>query len=331
MKTSHTYAGVPHLKGDARFNRSLAQVVKSTQTDSSNGFGGFSALIDFKKYKFRDPLLVTATDGVGTKLELARYQNKHDSIGVDLIAMSVNDLITCGAKPILFLDYFAAGAFNKERILEVLRGIARGCREAGCSLVGGETAIMPGFYGRTQYDLAGFSVGLVERKSVIRGSGVQSGDVILGLASSGFHSNGYSLLRKVFTKRELSGRIGHKLLTPTRIYVKACLDVIRKVRVNAIANITGGGFYDNIPRVLSQSLGARIIQKSWRQDPLFGEVKKRSKYSTEQMFRTFNMGIGMVFILKKSVVTQVQKILLKHQVHSWPIGHITKETGVQIV
>ncbi len=330
MKKLEFYAGVPHLKGDAAFNRSLGNIVRATTSNHSNSFGGFSALFDFKPLNFKDPLLVATTDGVGTKLELAELAGKYDTIGIDLVAMSVNDLITCGAQPVLFLDYFASGTFDRKKTLSVVRGIAQGCREAGCALLGGETAIMPGFYPGAKYDLAGFSVGFVERSKVIHGKSVRAGDQILGLASSGFHSNGYSLVRKVFTKKELSGKVGQKLLTPTKIYVKPVLDVISKVNVHAIANITGGGIYDNLPRVLPKGLGARIYRESWPINPLFLEVQKRARYSNYQMAHTFNMGIGMVLVLSESDVRAAKKILLRHGVTSWEIGVIEKQNGILI-
>ena len=330
MGKLESYAGVPHLKGDPAYNQILARLARSTQNSAAGGFGGFSALIDLKKFHFRDPLLVSTTDGVGTKLELARLLGKHGTIGIDLVAMCVNDLITSGARPIFFLDYFASGVFDRKTTIKVISGIAQGCREAGCALVGGETAIMPDYYGDSKYDLAGFAVGLVERSKVIDGRSVRVGDVLLGLASSGFHSNGYSLLRKVFGKRELSGAIGRRLLTPTRIYVKPVLDLIQEVRVGAIAHITGGGFRDNLPRVLPKGLGVRIIRKSWTIDPLFFEVQKRSGYSDEQMHHTFNMGIGMVLVLKRVDVPQARLTLKRHGINSWPIGTVEKGKGVRI-
>lgn len=330
MTTPESYAGVPHLKADRNFNRTLERFSRSTQTRGRFRFGGYSALFDLKKMKFRHPLLAATTDGVGTKLDLARRVGRHDTIGVDLVAMSVNDLITCGAKPVLFLDYFAAGAFDRKRTQEVMRGIARGCRESGCVLAGGETAIMPGFYTDSTYDLAGFAVGFVEQSRVIHGRHVKRGHVLLGLASSGFHANGFSLIRKIFTKEELSGRVGQKLLTPTRIYVKPVLEVIRKVRVDAIAHITGGGFYDNLPRVLPKGLGARVFRGSWPVDRLFSEVRRRARYSERKMFHTFNMGIGMVLILPRAGVVRAQQFLRKYGVASWEIGVVT-EGSVRVV
>lgn len=324
------YAGVPHLKGDRSYNQVLAKLVRSTQGRIHSSFGGFSSLFDIQKLKLCHPILVSTTDGVGTKLELARLLGKHDTIGIDLVAMCVNDLVTCGAQPVIFLDYFATGKFDRAKTIQVIKGIAQGCREAGCALVGGETAIMPDFYSDSKYDLAGFSVGFVERSKVIDGQKVKAGDVLLGLASSGFHSNGYSLLRKVFTKKELSGKIGRKLLTPTRIYVKPVLEITRKVQVGAIVNITGGGFYDNLPRVLPKGLGVRVIKRSWPVDELFSEVQRRSRYSDRQMLHTFNMGVGMMLVLSRTDAKQAQHILDKTKISSWIIGAVKKGSEILV-
>ncbi|MBI3314112.1 MAG: phosphoribosylformylglycinamidine cyclo-ligase [Candidatus Omnitrophica bacterium] len=338
MKTNWTYekAGVPHLKGDPAYNREIVKLIRSTHTPGVLGSAtGFAALFDFKKAGVRDPLLVSSTDGVGTKLEIARLQGRHDTIGIDLVAMCVNDLITCGAKPIFFLDYYAAGKFNPRITREVLKGIADGCREAGCALVGGETAIMPGFYNHNQdfaqYDVAGFSVGVVDRKKVITGKNIRKGDAILGLASSGFHSNGYSLLRKIFTEKDLKGKLGKELLTPTRIYVKPVLKVAQNVSVGGIVNITGGGFVDNLPRVIPAGLGATIYMGSWPVPRLFDFVRDSGNISDFEMMRTFNLGIGMVLILKSARISQAQRILKKSGISSWVIGKITRGQGVQAV
>jgi len=326
---SASYAGVPHLKGDRSYNRVLASLAKSTQKNQTSSFGGFSALFDLKKLNLKHPLVVATTDGVGTKLDLARLLGKHDTIGIDLVAMCVNDLITCGARPAFFLDYFAAGKFDKKKTIEVIRSISKGCIEAECSLIGGETAIMPDFYDDSKYDIAGFSVGFVEQSKVIDGRQVKSGDVILGIESSGFHSNGYSLLRKVFTKNELLGKIGRELLIPTRIYVKPVLEIINRISVHAIAHITGGGFYDNLPRVLPKGLGAQVV-RTWPIKKLFFEVQKRASYKDDQMYRTFNMGIGMVLVLERSDAANAQKILKKYKLSSWIIGTVKKGMGVTV-
>ena len=325
-----TYAGVPHLKSDRAYNGALAKLSRSTQGKIESHFGGFSALVDFQKFKFHHPILVSTTDGVGTKLELARFLNKHDTIGIDLVAMCVNDLVTSGAQPIFFLDYFAAGVFDQKRTLAVIKGIAKGCRESGCALLGGETAIMPGFYADSTYDLAGFAVGAVEKSKVIDGRTVRAGDVILGFQSSGFHSNGFSLIRKVFSKKELSSAIGRTLLTPTRIYVRPILELIHRISVGAVAHITGGGLYDNLPRVLPKGLTARIVKKSWPIHKLFAEVQNRARYSERQMYHTFNMGIGMVVVLKRLDAALAQQILRKQGVDSWIIGVVEKGREVNI-
>ena len=330
-------AGVPHLKGDAAYNRRIASLIKTSRIPGvlHGKKLGFSSLFDLKKAGVRDPILVSTTDGVGTKLELARLLGRHETIGIDLVAMCVNDLITTGARPLFFLDYFATGKFNRTRTAEVLKGIVAGCRQAGCALVGGETAVMPGFYADSKYDLAGFAVGIVERSRIIDGRRVKPGDRLLGLASSGFHSNGYSLLRKIFSDKKLNGRIGRELLTPTRIYVKPILEILKKINVHAIANITGGGFYDNIPRVLPKGLGAVIDSFRWPVPRLFELVRERAKIPFQdkhgdEMFRTFNMGVGLVLILEKKSLSNTIKILKRFKIESWEIGQVVKGKGVEI-
>ncbi|MDP3920441.1 MAG: phosphoribosylformylglycinamidine cyclo-ligase [Candidatus Omnitrophota bacterium] len=328
---SWTYekAGVPHLKGDARYNSQISKLIASTRVPGVMGSAtGFASLFDFRKAGIRNPLLVSSTDGVGTKLEIAHFQKRHDTIGLDLVAMCVNDLITSGAKPLFFLDYFATGKFHPKGTQQVLKGITAGCRQAGCALVGGETAIMPGFYstgagnGVPQYDLAGFSVGVVDRSKVIDGSKIRKGDVLLGLASTGFHSNGYSLLRKIFSPAQLRGKIGKELLKPTRIYVKPVLQLLQRVPVAGLVNITGGGFPDNLPRVVPKGLSASISLNSWPRPRIFSLVQDSGNITTFEMARTFNMGIGMVAILKGRYVPKAQGLLKRHQIRSWVIGEI---------
>ncbi len=330
-------AGVPHLKGDPAYNRKISGLIRSTHTPGVCGDTlGFASLFDLKKTGIKDPLLVASTDGVGTKLELARLLGKHDTIGIDLVAMCVNDLITSGARPLFFLDYYAAGKFQTDVIGEVLKGVTEGCRQSGCALVGGETAIMPGFYTdkRTalaaQYDVAGFSVGAVDRKKVVTGKKIKSGDIILGIQSSGFHSNGYSLIRKIFSEKELRGPVGRKLLTPTILYVKSILALVKKLPVNGIVNITGGGFYDNLPRVIPQGLGAQIDRNAWKVPEIFRVAQKAGGISDHEMYKTFNMGVGMVVILGKRHVLPAQKILKRFKLNSWAIGQITKRIGVTV-
>ena len=333
LTQSLTYekAGVPHLKGDPAYNREIAALVQSSRIPGVLGKpGGFSSLFDLGTLKYRNPILVTTTDGVGTKLEIARLLGKHDTIGIDLVAMCVNDLITTGSKPLVFLDYFATGKFEPAVTREVLKGVVRGCREAGCALVGGETAVMPGFYSDSKYDLAGFAVGVVEKKRVIDGKKIKVGDRLLGLASTGFHSNGYSLLRKIFSEEELKDSFGQELLTSTRIYVKPVLEVLKKIPLPGIVNITGGAFYDNLPRVLPRGLTARVDSSRWPRPKLFDLVRERGNISDFEMFRTFNMGIGLILILEKEMVNRTQKILKRHGISSWEIGGVVRGKRVEV-
>ncbi|MBI4115348.1 MAG: phosphoribosylformylglycinamidine cyclo-ligase [Candidatus Omnitrophica bacterium] len=324
-------AGVPHLKGDPTYNRQLTKLLSRSRIPGVMGrAGGFSSLFDLGKIRTRDPILVSTTDGVGTKLEIAKLIGKHDTVGIDLVAMCVNDLITTGARPLFFLDYFATGKFKPAVVKEVLKGIIRGCQESGCALVGGETAIMPGFYGDSKYDLAGFAVGVVERRRVIDGSRVKAGNRLIGLASSGLHSNGFSLVRKLFSSRELKGALGRRFLEPTKIYVKPVLEVLKKIPVCAVANITGGSFYDNLPRVLPEGLGAWVDSSSWPRPEIFDGIQARGNISNFEMFRTFNMGIGMVLILDSKFVKLAQKILSRFKISTWNIGEVVKGKEVVI-
>lgn len=334
--TNWTYekAGVPHLKGDPAYNRDIVKMIKSTHIPGVMGSAtGFAALFDIQKYGIKNPLIVSSTDGVGTKLEVACLQKRHDTIGIDLVAMCVNDILTCGAKPVVFLDYIAAGKYDNALLKEILKGVVRGCQDAGCALVGGETAIMPGFYTSKKnegghYDVAGFSIGLVDRKKIITGDKIQPGDAVIGLASSGTHSNGYSLIRKVFSKKELAGETGKKLLTPTKIYVRPVLDLMRQVSLKGIVNITGGGFVDNLPRVLPKGLGAHIRFGSWPVPEIFNRIQVSGNIGRDEMARTFNMGIGLAVVVKKSDEAKTVEILKKTKIRAWKIGEITKQAGI---
>jgi phosphoribosylformylglycinamidine cyclo-ligase len=278
----------------------------TARSGTAAGLGGFGALFDLKAAGFRDPILVSTTDGVGTKLKIAIALDRHDTIGIDLVAMCVNDLVVQGAEPLFFLDYFATGRLSVEAGRAIVAGIAQGCREAGCALVGGETAEMPGMYAGADYDLAGFAVGAVERDGLIDGSRVAAGDVVLGLASAGLHSNGFSLVRRVVESEGLDyagpapfddGRsLGGALLTPTRIYVRSCLAAARQGSVKALAHITGGGLYENIPRVLPAGLCAEIDAGCWPLPPVFGWLARAGAIPDAEMARTFNCGIGMMLI-----------------------------------
>lgn len=295
------------------FVESIKPLISATARQGVVGtIGGFGGLFHLDREMYRNPLLVSATDGVGTKLMIARAMDRHDTVGIDLVAMNVNDLIVQGAEPLFFLDYIATGKLDPHRCRQVVEGISRGCIEAGCALLGGETAEMPQFYKKNEYDLAGFCVGVVERDTIIDGSGIRAGDRIIGLASNGLHSNGYSLARKVFFQKKklkhtdiidgLQGTLGDELLRPTRIYVKTILNLIKSIPVKGIVHITGGGFYDNIPRILHPSLQARIEKNQWERPAVFEVMRAMGNIKESEMYRVFNMGIGMIIIVKEGDV-----------------------------
>jgi len=256
--------------------------------------GGFSGFFPVDTKKYRNPVLVASTDGVGTKLKIAHLVNKHDTVGIDLVAMCVNDVLCTGAKPVFFLDYFATGKLELKVAKEIIKGIHEGCKQAGCILLGGETAEMPGFYKKGEYDLAGFAVGIVEKDEIIDGKKIRPGDYVFGLPSTGPHSNGYSLIRKIFSEKELKN-LGNQLLKPTKIYSKEILKGPGKY-AKGIAHITGGGFYDNIPRVLPENCQVVIFKNRWQIPEIFYKIQKKGNVSEKEMFRVFNMGIGMVII-----------------------------------
>lgn len=303
-RLTYKAAGVDIEAGD-EFIRTIKPLVRSTfRPEVLTDIGGFGGLfgLDPKKYKY--PVLVSGTDGVGTKLKIAIQMNQHDTIGIDLVAMSVNDVVVTGAEPLFFLDYLATGKLQPQTSVEIIRGIVKGCRLAGCALLGGETAEMPSFYPEGVYDLAGFAVGVVEKSRVIDGSRIKADDILIGLASSGLHSNGYSLARKIAFEvaghkvtdqiQGWSNRLGDELLTPTKIYVKPVLQLTREVEVKGLAHITGGGITGNLPRILPEGCQAEIKPGSWPVPAIFGWLEKQGRIAVEEMYRVFNMGIGMV-------------------------------------
>ncbi|MBL7155909.1 MAG: phosphoribosylformylglycinamidine cyclo-ligase [Candidatus Omnitrophica bacterium] len=298
-----------------------------------SNIGAFSGFFKPEIKKYKEPLLVASTDGVGTKLMIAKWAGKHDTVGIDLVAMCVNDLVTCGAEPLFFLDYFATGKLSPEVSCEVMKGIVKGCKLSNSALIGGETAELPGMYNPGDYDLAGFSVGIVDKEDVIDGSKTKTGDLILGIASTGIHSNGYSLVRKIFSKKELSTNLAKEVLAPTAIYVRAVLDIIKRFNVKGIANITGGGFPDNIVRVLPVGTRAIIYGGAWPVLPIFDLIEKRGHVQRQEMFRTFNMGIGMVLVLpQKEILKAQERLLVKHKTRSWVIGEVIKgQRKVEII
>jgi len=299
-----------------------------------SGLGGFGALFEIPLDRYKKPVLVSGTDGVGTKLKLAMNMNKHDTIGIDLVAMCVNDLIVTGAEPLFFLDYYATGKLNPDVASDVVKGISEGCKQAGAALTGGETAEMPGMYQGEDYDLAGFCVGIVDKDNIIDGSKVASGDVLIGLASSGAHSNGYSLIRKILEHSDTpldtplgTTTLGEQLLEPTRIYVKPILKILAKgVDIHAIAHITGGGLLENIPRVLPNDSAAIIDAKSWEMPELFKWLQKAGNVTDTEMYRTFNCGVGLVVCVPEASAEQTLKLLNnEEQQNAWVLGHITPQ------
>jgi phosphoribosylformylglycinamidine cyclo-ligase len=316
-------AGVDIDAGDALVERIKPAAKRTMRPEVLAGIGGFGALFELSK-KFRDPVLVSGTDGVGTKLKLAFQWNRHDTVGQDLVAMSVNDILVQGAEPLFFLDYFACGRLDVNTAATVVEGIARGCELAGCALIGGETAEMPSMYPDGEYDLAGFAVGAVEKSEIIDGRTIRPGDVVLGLASSGAHSNGYSLIRKIIERAapDLAMDIGgvplaDAVMAPTRIYVKPLLALIQAVDVKGMAHITGGGLTENIPRILPEHLTARIERKEWLLPPLFQWLQKEGRVADAEMHRVFNCGIGMVVIVAREAAGVAMQLLAAagEQVH----------------
>ncbi len=311
---SYRDAGVDIDAGNALVERIKPLVAATRRPEVLDGLGGFGGLFQLSD-RFRQPVLVSGTDGVGTKLLLARQADRHDSIGIDLVAMCVNDILVCGAEPLFFLDYFACGKLDNDLAASVIAGIAEGCRQAGCALIGGETAEMPGMYGHGEYDLAGFAVGAVERSELIDGSAIKDGDVVLGLASSGPHSNGYSLIRRVLGHSEAGldqalgdSSLGEALLAPTRIYAASVQRILGQTRVNGMAHITGGGLTENIIRVVPDGLGLVLDEAAWPQPAVFRWLAEQGPIAPAEMRRTFNLGIGFVFICRPDQVAQLEQL-----------------------
>lgn len=326
-------AGVDIDAGDELVERIKPFAKRTMRPEVLNGIGGFGALVEVSK-KYKNPVMVSGTDGVGTKLKLAFRLKKHDTIGIDLVAMSVNDILVSGAEPIFFLDYFACGKLDVGVASDVVKGIAEGCEQAGAALIGGETAEMPGMYDPNEYDLAGFAVGLVEKSKIIDGTKIVPGDVVIGLASSGPHSNGYSLVRKVvatsgsdyYESFDDKRTLGEALIEPTRIYVKPVLAVMEKIAVKGVAHITGGGLLENIPRVLPQNTCARLEASRWPRLPIFDWLQKHGHIDTTEMHRTFNCGIGMVLIVAREDAKATLATLATHGVDAFDIGAIAERT-----
>ena len=332
MSQSYKQSGVDVEAGYEAVERMKKHVGRTMRKEVLGGLGSFAGLFDISDMTYEEPVLVTGTDGVGTKLKLAFELDRHDTIGVDVVAMCVNDIVAQGADPLLFLDYIACGKNDPSRIEQIVKGIADGCEQAGAALVGGETAEMPGMYEENEYDLAGFVVGMADKRQIITGESVQVGDVLIGLPSSGIHSNGFSLVRKLVADLdlekvypELQHSLGEQLLTPTLIYVEAIQALKKQVTLKGVAHITGGGFYENIPRALPDRLGCVITKDSWEIPAIFRFLQEKGALTEDDMFGVFNMGIGMVVVVDEAEVDQVLTTVDESVV----IGKVTGNEGVQ--
>ncbi|MDR5610022.1 MULTISPECIES: phosphoribosylformylglycinamidine cyclo-ligase [unclassified Arsenophonus] len=331
ISLSYKDAGVNIDAGNTLVERIKGAVKETRRPEVMGGLGGFGALCALPQ-KYREPILVSGTDGVGTKLRLAMDLKRHDTIGIDLVAMCVNDLIVQGAEPLFFLDYYATGKLAVDTATSVIKGIAAGCKQSGCALVGGETAEMPGMYHGEDYDIAGFCVGVVEKTKIIDGSKVKAGDTLIALGASGPHSNGYSLIRKILQLNQIdpatvqleNKSLADHLLAPTRIYVKNILALIEKQNIHAIAHITGGGFWENIPRVLPANTQAQIDSASWQWPAIFSWLQQTGNVSTHEMYRTFNCGVGMLIVLPAEEVSDTLQLLNQLGEKAWQIGKIVE-------
>jgi len=337
MANAYKQAGVNIEAGYEAVERMKKHVKRTARTGAIGGLGGFGGMFDLSALELKEPVLVSGTDGVGTKLMIAFMMDRHDTIGIDAVAMCVNDIVVQGAEPLYFLDYIACGKAIPEKIEAIVKGIADGCEQAGCALIGGETAEMPGLYREEEYDLAGFSAGACEKKQLITGGNIKPGDVLIGLASSGIHSNGYSLVRKVFNNwsliefiDELGCTLGEELLKPTKIYVKPILSALKKFKLKGMAHITGGGFIENIPRMLPAGLGAELNEKSWHIPSVFKLISEVGQIEYQEMYNIFNMGIGMVVAVDQSDVSDLLEHFQQSGETAYEIGRVTEQEGIQI-
>jgi phosphoribosylformylglycinamidine cyclo-ligase len=337
MSISYKKSGVDIYEAE-KFVKMISPIVRTTfRKEVLTDIGLFAGLFKLDIRKYKEPVLVSGTDGVGTKLKIAFQADKHDTVGIDLVAMCVNDILTLGAEPLFFLDYFATGKLNAEKASQVIKGIIEGCRQAGCALIGGETAEMPGFYKKNEYDLSGFAVGVVNKSDIIHGKAINEGDVIIGVASSGLHSNGFSLVRKVLFDigkikidqyvSELGCSIAEELLKPTEIYVKAYFTLKGKVKIKGMAHITGGGIPGNLPRILPKGKTSVIYKNSWEIHPIFQFIQKIGKITEVEMFKVFNMGIGYIFVVDAQDVKKALSLINNKGYRAYLIGEIVKGKG----
>lgn len=337
MADVYKKAGVDVEKGYEAVERMKKHIAKTNRREVIGGIGAFAGLFELTNFNYEEPVLVSSTDGVGTKLKLAFQMDKHDTIGIDLVAMCVNDIVAQGAKPLFFLDYIGCGKNNPEVIEQIVAGISDGCVQAGAALIGGETAEMPGMYEENEYDLAGFSVGIAEKSKLITGEMIQENDVVIGIESSGIHSNGYSLVRKIVetldlneTYKGLSKSLGETLLEPTKIYAKSISAIIDIVNIKGISHITGGGFYENLPRILPNHLGVEINMSSWEIPEIFLFLQNAGDIETEEMYGVFNMGIGMTIVVDQKDANKTLSILKDHGEKASIIGTVVAREGVHL-
>jgi phosphoribosylformylglycinamidine cyclo-ligase len=334
-------AGVDTKEGERAVELMKQHVKKTFDSGVLTGLGSFGSLYEPDLSGIRKPVLVAGSDGVGTKLKIAFMMDRHDTVGIDCVTMCVNDILCQGAKPLFFLDYLATGKLQAKKAAEIVKGVAEGCLQAGCALVGGETAEMPGFYQDGEYDMAGFAVGIVDKDKIIDGKSVEEGDLLIGIPSSGLHSNGFSLVRKLFFDKmglspeqyipELDSALGDVLLTPTRIYSKVCTSLLNEVKVHALVHITGGGFYENIPRVLPEGLMVKIKKGSWPILPIFDYISKSGNISEKEMFSTFNMGIGLIIFVRNTDADRVMELIKASGERGYIVGAVAMgESSVSI-
>ncbi|GAB6991860.1 phosphoribosylformylglycinamidine cyclo-ligase [Paenibacillus pini] len=333
MSEAYKNAGVDIAAGNEAVERMKKHVKRTFRPEVMTDLGGFGALFGLNKDKYDEPVLVSGTDGVGTKLKLAFAMDRHDTIGIDAVAMCVNDIVVQGAEPLFFLDYLACDKVLPEKIEAIVSGIAEGCHQAGCALIGGETAEMPGMYSEGEYDIAGFTVGIVDKSKIINGTTIAPGDTVIGLASSGIHSNGFSLVRKLLLEQagydlqdeiaELGGKLGDILLAPTKIYVKPLLQLVEKLNVKGMAHITGGGFIENIPRMLPENVNVEIDYGSWPILPVFELMQNKGVITNRDMFTTFNMGIGLVLVVREQDAEEALRLLEASGEEAYVIGRVT--------
>ncbi len=335
MRDAYKKAGVNIELANNIINRVKPMIHETHIPGVMSEIGNFACLFALSQESIKDPVLVSRTDGLGNKLMIANLMKKHETIGIDLVAMCLNDILTCGAKPIFFLDYLATGKLEEKKMVDIIKGITRGCKKAGCALLGGETAEMPDFYREGEYDLSGFAVGIIDRNKLITGKNIKVGDILLGLGSSGLHSNGFSLVRKilldkesVFLKKKITSSnhsLGEEILQPTKIYVSAILSLLKKYRVKGIIHITGGGFYENIPRILPYGVSANISTDKWPVLPIFNLIQEKGKINDKEMFSTFNMGIGMVIIVEPEQQQSILRDLMNSGEKAYQIGEVISQ------